>query len=201
MGEKKDENDVNLDVEHGTKDHTEDIELEEFEDRAADKLKQLRDKLKIAVEDKQKLQDEVQLAKADFLNARKRLENERSRDRIRAKKQHVEELLPIVDSFQMAMSDTEAWKKADSSWRKGIEGIHAQLMNLIKGYGVSVLNPVGELFNPNQHEAVGTEPVTDPKLDDTVVSVMQSGYEVTLDGTTEIIRPARVTTGLYTEEK
>ena len=201
MGEEKDEKNVDLDVEHGTEDHTEDIELEEFEDRAADKIKQLREKLKAAVEDKQKLQDETQRAKADFLNARKRLEEERSRDRIRSKKQHVEELLPIVDSFQMAMSDSEAWEKADSSWRKGIEGIHAQLMNLIKGYGVTVLNPVGQPFNPNQHEAVGTEPVTDKKLDDTVVSVMQNGYEITLNDTTEIIRPARVTTGLYADEK
>jgi molecular chaperone GrpE len=99
----------------------------------------------------------------------------------------------------MAMSDTEAWEKADSSWRKGIEGIHAQLQNILKDAGVSALNPVGEPFDPNKHEAVGTEEVTDKKLDDTVVSVMQNGYEITLDGKTEIIRPARVTTGAYTE--
>jgi molecular chaperone GrpE len=199
MVNENDEHDVELDVTMDKNTDTEDIELEDIEDRAADKLKKLRTKLETASEDKQKLQDELQRTKADFLNARRRLEEDRARDRIRAKKQHVEELLPIFDSFQLAMSDTEAWEKADSSWRKGIEGIHAQFMNLMKGYGVTALNPVGEPFDPTRHEAVGTEAVTDKKLDDTVVSVMQHGYEITLNGTTETIRPARVTIGQFTK--
>ncbi len=197
MGDKKDEKDVDFDVEHGENNHTEDIELEDIEDRATDKIKQLRKKLETALEEKQKLQDELQRAKADFLNARRRLEEERVRDRVRNKKHFVEDLLPLCDSFQMAMNNTEAWKKADVSWRKGIEGINAQLQNILKEYGVSAINPAGEAFDPNRHEAVGTETVTDKKLDDTVVSVMQSGYEITQDGNTEIIRPARVTTGQY----
>ncbi|MAQ59363.1 nucleotide exchange factor GrpE [bacterium] len=197
MGDKKDEKDVDFDVEHGENNHTEDIELEDIEDRATDKIKQLRKKLETALEEKQKLQDELQRAKADFLNARRRLEEERVRDRVRNKKHFVEDLLPLCDSFQMAMNNTEAWEKADVSWRKGVEGINAQLQNILKEYGVSAINPAGEAFDPNRHEAVGTETVTDKKLDDTVVSVMQSGYEITLDGNTEIIRPARVTTGQY----
>ena len=197
MGDKKDEKDVDFDVEHGENNHTEDIELEDIEDRATDKIKQLRKKLETALEEKQKLQDELQRAKADFLNARRRLEEERVRDRVRNKKHFVEDLLPLCDSFQMAMNNTEAWEKADVSWRKGGEGINAQLQNILKEYGVSAINPAGEAFDPNRHEAVGTETVTDKKLDDTVVSVMQSGYEITLDGNTEIIRPARVTTGQY----
>lgn len=199
MGDKNDEKDVEFDVENGSENHTEDIELEDIEDRAADKIKQLRTKLNTALEEKQQLQNELQRSKADFLNARKRLEEDRLRDRVRTKKQHVEELLPLCDSFQMAMSDEEAWEKADASWRKGIEGIHAQLQNLLKSYGVKALNPVGEAFDPNKHEAVGTEEVTDKKLDDTVVSVIQNGYEITHDETTEIIRPARVTTGVYND--
>jgi molecular chaperone GrpE len=195
-----DKTDVDVDVEMENEAHTEDIELEDIENHGDDKIKKLRDKLKTAEEEKKKAQDELQLARADFLNARKRLEEERARDRVRNKKQHIEDLLPLCDSFQMAMSDTEAWEKADSSWRKGIEGIYAQLQNILKDAGVTIINPVGEQFDPNQHEAVGTEEVTDKKLDDTVVSVMQNGYEITHDGKTEIIRPARVTTGSYIEK-
>ncbi len=196
MVNENNESDIEIDVTNEEIDN-EETELEEIEDRAADKIKKLRDQLKTAVEDKQKLQDELQLAKADFLNARKRLEEERARDKVRAKKQHIEELLPIVDSFQMAMSDTEAWEKADKSWRKGVEGIHSQLKNLMRSYGVEQIDPIGEAFNPNLHEAVGTEEVADKKLEDTVVSIVQSGYQITLDGKTEVIRPARVTTGIY----
>lgn len=199
MVNNNDESDVELDVTNEENTVTEEVELEEIEEQGKDKLKQLREKLKQAEEDKKKAQDDLQLARADFLNARKRLEDERLRDRVRAKKQHIEELLPLCDSFQMAMNDKEAWEKADQSWRKGIEGIHSQLQSLLKSYGVTVINPAGAAFDPNKHEAVGTEVVTDKKLDDTVVSVIQSGYEITHDGKTEIIRPARVTTGNYTE--
>lgn len=193
------QSDVELDVTNDEHSEVEDIELEDIESREDNKMKKLREKLKAAVEDKQKLQDEVQRAKADFLNARKRLEEERVRDRIRYKKQFVEDLLPLCDSFQMAMQNTEAWEKADASWRKGVEGIHTQLLNVLREYGVSGINPVGERFDPSRHEAVGTEPVADKTKDDTVVSVLQNGYEITYDGTTEIIRPARVTTGTYSE--
>ena len=188
--------DVDVDVTRDEDTVTDEVELEDIENRGEDKIKKLRDKLKTAEEDKKKAMDELQLAKADFLNARKRLEEDRVRDRVRARKQHIEDLLPLCDSFQIAMSDSEAWEKADTSWRKGIEGIHAQLMNILKEVGVSAINPIGESFDPTKHEAVGTEVVTDKKLDDTVVSVMQNGYEITHDGKTEIIRPARVTTGI-----
>jgi molecular chaperone GrpE len=199
MVDNNDKKDVDVDVEMEEDAHTEDVELEEIEDRGDAKVKKLREKLKLAEEEKRKAQDDLQLARADFLNARRRLEEDRARDRIRSKKQFVEDLLPLCDSFHLAMSDTEAWEKAEASWRKGIEGIHSQLQAILREYGVSVMQAAGAAFDPNRHEAVGTEEVTDPKLDDTVVSVMQNGYEITFDGKTEIIRPARVTTGVYND--
>lgn len=131
-----------------------------------------------------------------FLNARKRLEEQQITDRLRAKMQHVEELLPLCDSFQMAMNDKAAWEKADGAWRKGIEGIHGQLMRLLDSYGVTAIDPQGEAFDPYRDEAVGTEIVEDEKLVDTVVSVVQRGYEIQVGEKTEVIRHARVTTGV-----
>ena len=140
--------------------------------------------------------DDLQRSRADFLNARKRLEEERARDHIRQRKAHVEELLPLCDSFEMAMSNKEAWEKTDEIWRKGIEGINNQLMRLLESYDVKVIDPKGTSFDPYRDEAVGTEVVEDEKLVDTIVTVLQRGYELQVDDTTEVIRHARVTTGV-----
>jgi len=178
---------------------SEEFDLEEVEELSNTKLKDLREKIARLDTEKKDLLEESYRAKAEFLNARKRLEQERVNDRLRFQKQHAEELLPLCDSFQMAMGNTEVWEKADKAWRTGIEGIHMQLLNILSSYGVKAVEPVGETFDPHLHEAIGTEEVTDPKLQDTVVSVVQKGYELTQGEKTEIIRPARVTTGLLKE--
>lgn len=174
----------------------EEPELEEIEELSNNKLKDLREKIARLDTEKKELLEETQRTRAEFLNAKKRLEEERVQDRRRAQRQHAEELLPLCDSFQMAMSNKEVWEKADKSWRTGIEGIQMQLMNILNSYGVTAVEPIGEAFDPNKHEAVGTEEVEDQKLVDTVISVVQRGYEMTQNGDTYLIRPARVTTGI-----
>jgi molecular chaperone GrpE len=170
-------------------------ELEDVEELSNTKMKTLREKIARLDTEKKELLEESQRARAEFLNAKKRLEEERTQDRKRAQRQHAEELLPLCDSFQMAMGNTEVWERADKAWRTGVEGISMQLMNILNSYGVKALDPIGNTFDPQKHEAVGTEEVTDKTLEDTVVSVVQRGYEMTQDGDTHMIRPARVTTG------
>jgi molecular chaperone GrpE len=174
-------------------------ELSDVEDNQKDIISSLRKKLKEAEEDKRTAQDDLQRARADFLNARKRLDEERQRDKQRSIVKHVEELLPLCDSFEMAMSNKEVWEKADENWRKGIEGIYAQLQSLLTQYNVTKLIPLGEVFDPHRHEALSMTPVTDKTKHDTVVAVIQNGYEIDAD-TKELIRPARVAIGVYEEE-
>jgi molecular chaperone GrpE len=197
VNEKNDDYDMEIDVTN--EDNGEDIELLDEELSGADKIKTLRKKLSVCEADKKTILDDAQRSKADFLNARKRLEEDRINDRLRAKKQHIEELLPLCDSFEMAMSNKEAWEKADKAWRSGVEGIYSQLQRLLESYGVTIQNPLGESFSPHKHEALGTEAVSDSTAHDTVVRVIQSGYEITHGDKTDIIRPARVITGTYTE--
>lgn len=194
VNEHKEENEVEVEVTNEVPD-TDDTELVDEEEQSAEKIKKQRETIARLEGEKQDLQDELQRTKADFLNARKRLEDERARDRVRSQKQFVEDLLPLCDSFQMAMNDRAAWEKADPSWRKGVEGIHSQLLRLLETYGVTALDPSGEPFDPHRHEAIGTETVEDEALQDTVISVVQRGYEMRHGETTELIRPARVTTG------
>jgi len=106
-------------------------------------------------------------------------------------------MLPLCDSFQMAMSDKEAWEKADDNWRKGIEGIYSQLQSLLTTYSVKAIDAAGEKFDPRRHESLSTVPVTDEKDIDSVMQVIQTGYEVVKsDGEAELIRPARVIIGV-----
>ncbi len=196
MGDKNhEEMDTDFDVEDNNEPEFEDAELVDMEESSAAKMKKMREKISQCEEEKKKILDDSQRAKADFLNAKKRLEEDRLRDKVRTKKAHVEELLPLCDSFQMAMSNKEVWEQADEAWRSRIEGIYTQLTRLLDSYGVSEINPSGDEFDPHKHEAVGTEEVSDEKLEDKVISVVQKGYEIKLDGETEMIRPARVTTG------
>lgn len=198
----KNKNNTDLEVEITNDESSESLETEFIDDEinTQAKTKKLREKLAACEEEKKKHLDDLQLARADFLNAKRRLEEERARDKTRYKISHVEELLPLCDSFEMAMSDKEAWAKADPSWRTGVEGIYSQLNRLLASYGVSSVSPEGEHFDPYKHEAVGTEEVEDKKLEDVVISVVQLGYEINTEGKTEMIRPARVTTGKLISE-
>lgn len=190
------EQDVELEPTNEEGHETEETELIDEEEKSSDTIKKLKKKIARLEDEKKQILDDSQRAKADFLNARKRLDEERARDKVRHKKLHVEELLPLCDSFQMAMQNKEAWEKADKAWRTGIEGIHSQLMQLLTAYDVTVVDPKGEKFDPYKHEAIGTEAVEDESTQDTVVSVVQMGYEMKVNGNTELIRPARVTTGI-----
>ncbi len=173
-------------------------ELVDEEATAEQKLKVLRTKLQEAEGKNRELGEEVQRTKADFLNARKRLEEEQFRSRERDTVKHIEKLLPLADSFYLAQLDRAAWEKADEKWRKGIEGISNQLTSILRGYGVSAVDPTGHPFDPLKHEAMSTVTVPTEAQHNQVITVMQQGYIRVSGDTEEIIRPARVTVGEYT---
>ncbi len=199
MVNEHDNTDVDFDVTDEEENEHEDIELADEEAAGAQKMKQLRQKLAACDEEKRQILEDAARTQADFLNARRRLEGERAQDKIRYTKKHIEALLPLCDSFEMAIGNKEAWEKADEGWRKGIEGIHTQLQQLLKSYAVAEIDANGVDFDPHKHEAIGTTPVTDKKLQDKVIHVLQKGYEINVDGKMEVIRPARVTTGELSE--
>jgi molecular chaperone GrpE len=198
-------NDTNQDdVEITTEEaHTEfsDPDLDTSEASHKDIISSLREKLKASEAGRKEAQEEMQRIKADFLNAKRRLEEERLRDKNRSVLNHVEALIPLCDSFMLAMSDKATWEKADPQWRKGVEGISSQLEQLLRTYRVARLEPLGATFNPREHEALSMTPTTDNAAHDTVVNVIQPGYEITYtDGTKELVRPARVSIGVFEEK-
>lgn len=203
MDEKKNENEIQEDIELSTDEISEPVaetEIEEAEENTNGKIKKLREKLKVCEQQKMKHLEELQRTKADYLNSKRRLEEERVRDKERAVNQQIEKLLPLCDSFHMAMHNKEAWDAIDPVWRKGVEGIHNQLQNILESYGVTQLTPEGEEFDPQKHEAMSNVPTKNKEAHGKIMQVIQNGFVRTVNGNEELLRPARVTVGEFEAE-
>lgn len=136
-----------------------------------------------------------QRAKADLINSKKTLEEDKKRYRAIATEDLVGDLIPALDSFDMAFRDKAAWEAAPQNWRTGVEYIYNQLVSVLEKNGVTQINPLGKPFDPTEQESVGTVPVTDEKEHHLVQSVLQRGYR--LNG--KLIRAARVTVGEFSK--
>lgn len=176
-------------------DEVDDVDLEASEGVFEQKLKKLREQLAQCEKEKMSYLEDLQRTKADFLNSKRRLEDQLVSDKKRIAMKHIEELLPLADSFEMSRMDEAAWSEADAAWQKGIVQIHAQLQSILTKYGVVRVGSIGEAFDPQIHEAVANEPVSEKRAHHTVTAVLQSGY--TMDGS--VLRPARVTVGEYSD--
>lgn len=183
-----------------TTDEVEDVSFEEInEDGEVDvraTVKKLREKIKKLEGEKQEYLDLSQRTRADYANYKKEVEANRVSDRKFATKHFIEELLPVLDSYDMAQGNKEAWEKVDANWRMGIEYIFNQFKTVLEGEGVKQFGKVGDTFDPTMHESIEHVKVENEKENDTIVKVLQNGYKMN----DSIIRPARVHTGLYEKE-
>jgi molecular chaperone GrpE len=146
------------------------------EEAAAETIKKLREKLKKALAEKQEYLTGWQKDKAEFLNARKR-DEAANREMIKFSNESlIAELIPVLDSFNMAFSNKEAWEKVDKNWRTGVEYISNQLKKILDENGLKEIDPTGLKFDPMRDEAAEYEPVTDESKDHTVTTVITKGY-------------------------
>ena len=176
--------------------YNDDVQIEEEDISGVDALKKLKKKLSHCQKDKQEYLDGWQRSKADFVNTKKDFENQRKEYVKYAKEGILEEILPVVDSFDMAFSNKEAWESVDKNWRVGVEYIHSQLLKVLTDNGLSILNPVGEKFDPRQHTSVDVTETNDKKQDDNIVEVRQKGYLLH----DKVVRAPKVVVFLYKKE-
>lgn len=168
-------------------------DIEQIEDAEGSKITKLKKKLQECIDERKSHLDDLQRAKADFLNSKRRLEEEKVSDRKRLTISYIEKLLPLCDSFKMAMQDTELWEKADEKWRKGIEGIHNQLQKILSDYDVLKIESEDTLFDPYKHEALSNTEVDNKKDHNKITEVLQDGYIMKED----VIRHSKVIVGEY----
>ncbi|MCI5051121.1 MAG: nucleotide exchange factor GrpE [Candidatus Pacebacteria bacterium] len=173
-----------------------DIEIEETEYEGIsqkDKLKKLRDELKEVKKQSQEYLTGWQKERADFANYKSEEEKKRKEKLDSMKLNLVSDFFPVLDSFDMAFSNKEAWEKVDSAWRTGVEYIHSQFMNTLELYNVSIIEKVGNDFDPKIHDPIEHIEVDNEEDDNKILHVIQKGY---MSGDT-VLRPAKVKVGKY----
>jgi len=133
--------------------------------------------------EKAELQDRLLRAHAEFDNARRRAERERSDFLQFAAMDLVRQMVPILDDFERALK-TET---ADKEHAKGVELIYQRLYDTLKKIGLEPMEAAGKRFDPNIHQAV--ERVETDKVEDmTVLDEFQRGYNFR----GKLLRPAMV---------
>lgn len=125
-----------------------------------------------------------QRLQADFENYRKRVLREQTALVERATEGLLEQLLPVLDSFQLALANLDSSTDVQSV-RKGVELVYAELLSVLERSGLEPIAALGESFDPNVHEAVMQEDgAGEPRVGD----VLRTGWK--LKG--RVLRPAMV---------
>ncbi len=140
--------------------------------------------LEDANREKEEYLDLARRTKADFENFRKRVAVDIQAAQSRGKIEVAREVIDAVDNLERAL---EAEAQDGDGLRGGVEMVLKGLRETLDRNGIDVVDPKGEKFDPNQHEALSTMPVEGTE-GGTVVEVMQKGYRMG----EQLVRPARV---------
>ena len=132
-------------------------------------------------------QEGVLRARADMENARRRAEAEVEKARKFALERFAGELLPVVDNLERALEAGDSSNDAVKPLLDGVEMTQKSFISTIEKFGVKSIDPQGETFNPELHQAMSMQESADHEPN-TVMAVMQKGYE--LNG--RLLRPAMV---------
>ena len=133
-------------------------------------------------------QDRLLRMAAEFENFRKRAAREREEALRNGIERVVNKLLPVVDSFEMAMAATESAQDASvDSLRSRVEMIRSQMKSALNDVGVEEVDAMGAVFDPAFHEAV-SQMADDSVEEGTVLHQIRKGYKLR----DKLIRPASV---------
>lgn len=158
-----------------------DIDIQEEESRVQDKITKVKDELTKCRAEKQEYLDGWQRAKADYVNALRRFNEEKATMKGRGIIQSVSAFLPALDSLERAQTGGEL--------PNGFEAIAKQLESAFLTLGVEEIPvQIGDAFDPSHHEAFGQDKTTDSEKDDTISAVLEKGWKVD----NVVIRPAKV---------
>ena len=125
-------------------------------------------------------------AKAEMDNIRRRGERDLENAHKFALERFVQDLLPVRDSLELAVAASKGEDPAVAI-REGVELTLKMLWGVLEKHGCQEINPMGESFNPDLHQAVSMQESADA-APDTVLAVMQKGYALN----DRLIRPAMV---------
>ena len=149
-------------------------------------LEQLQQELEAARDEARLNLDKAMRAHAEMENLRKRTARDIENAHKYALDKFVAELLPVLDSMELGLAAADTVDNVDSL-REGIDLTLKKFRDVLEKFGVAIIDPQGDKFDPERHEAVSMQAL-DGAAAGTVVGVMQKGYE--LNG--RLVRPAMV---------
>lgn len=132
------------------------------------------------------LKDALVRARADYDNLKRRSNQEKGQLRDQGKEEAVTALLDVIDNFDRAVEASRVHTDV-AAIRDGVIMVQGLLNRSLAEIGLSRVEALGQAFDPNVHEAIGTEPKEDV-AENTVTAVMSAGYRMG----EKVIRPAKV---------
>lgn len=163
------------------------VEVLSPEDDVNAELAALHAELDAAKQQIDENKDTVLRAKAEVENARRRAEADVEKARKFALERFAGELLPVLDNLERAMSAADSENEAVKPLLEGVEMTHKGFIDTVQKFGLELVDPQGESFNPELHQAMSMQESGEFEPN-TVMAVMQKGY--TLNG--RLLRPAMV---------
>lgn len=134
-----------------------------------------------ALEEKQKELDEISdryiRLQAELANIRKRNERDRQDLQRYSAQSLAKELLPAIDNIERALT-IEVDTEAGNNLKKGIEMVYDSLIQAFDKEGIEIIDPLGEQFDPNFHEAYTQVPAADGQESNEVAQVFEKGFKL-----------------------
>ncbi|MEI6528255.1 MAG: nucleotide exchange factor GrpE [bacterium] len=161
-----------------------------------EKIAKLKAKIKELTAQKDEYMNGWQRERADFVNFKKRAEEEK-KDYIKFANENVlMEVLPVLESFDMAFMNKEQWNSVPQNWRVGVEYIHQQLVKILDENGLKEFVPkAGDIFDPKLHIAEEVIKADKKEDDGKIISVIKKGYKMS----DRVIVAPKVTVGEWKE--
>ena len=158
----------------------------ETEEQTGEETATSADDLAKAQEEAGAWKDKYYRLHAEWDTYRRRMNEQRAEEKLRATEKLIEELVPVLDDFERTIDYAE--KNGETGLLGGVTAVHQKLKAVFEKEGVEVIDPKGEAFNALEAQAVAT--VDDPSVpDETVAEVYQKGYRMG----NKVIRNAMVT--------
>lgn len=160
-------------------------EVEYFE--SDDPIENLENELAVARQEAASAIETMLLMKADMENLRKRLVRENEKARRRTLERFMNDLLPVRDSLERGLVAAEDPAATIATLSEGKQLIMRMLNKVLADHGLETIDPQGQAFDPEMHEAMAMVPSAEHD-ENTIVDVLEKGYQLH----DRLIRPAKV---------
>ncbi|GAB4492618.1 MAG: nucleotide exchange factor GrpE [Anaerolineales bacterium] len=158
-------------------------EIENQQSEIQNQIETLKNQLAEAQAKAQEYLDALQRERADFVNYRRRVEQEKEQMGQWTTGETIKKLLPVLDDLELALAN----RPANEPWANGVELVYRKFQSILEKEGVVRMEAEGKAFDPNLHEAILQEP-SETHESGAVAAVLRQGY---LHGE-RVLRPALV---------